>query len=586
MAVRIARSERTRHDMTVHRIRTTTAAALCALAATSRASSAQAPSPTAIASPPTSAAISVADLRQRLSIIAADSMEGREAGRRGATRTAQYLAAELKRLGLVSAGASGSYLQPVPLVVRAPDPASTLVVGNDTLRFGDDFVPYPRTAVQTFLGGNAFGGAFSGSRVPVIYGGRIGAPTLVDPALVRGAAVLFGEPASPGALTQFFASNVPARYADAAVIAIVRTDAVLRILAAPRDFYADPAHPWPQNLPVVAVTARTVDRMLGAPAATLSAGARARGSLSGHFGYVDRPTETPAVNVAAILPGSDPRLRDEYVAIGAHYDHVGMLPAPLDHDSIRAFNQVVRPRGADDPPRPATADEERQVRVVLDSLRRLHPARPDSINNGADDDGSGTALMLELAESFATANVKPRRSLLFVFHTAEEKGLYGAQYFTDHPPVPLASIVAQINMDQMGRGGPEDAPPGGPNALVVIGSRRLSTGLGDLAERVNSASAHPFRFDYAFDRDGDPTQAYCRSDHYMYARYGIPVAFFSAAAWHRDYHMVSDEAQYVAYDRLENITRYVGDLVLAVANLDHRPVVDKPKPDPNGTCVQ
>jgi Zn-dependent M28 family amino/carboxypeptidase len=274
------------------------------------------------------------------------------------------------------------------------------------------------------------------------------------------------------------------------------------------------------------------------------------------------------------------------VAIGAHYDHVGVLPAPLDHDSIRAFNQVVRPRGADDPPRPATAEEAKQVQAILDSLRRVRPARPDSINNGADDDGSGTALMLELAESLAGGAVRPRRSLLFVFHTAEEKGLYGAQYFTDHPPVPLASIVAQINMDQMGRGGPEDAPPGGPNSLVVIGSRRLSTELGDLAERVNAGSARPFHFDYAFDRDGDPTQAYCRSDHYMYARYGIPITFFSAAAWHRDYHMVSDEAQYVAYDRLESITRYVGDFALAVANLDHRPIVDKPKPDPNGTCVQ
>jgi hypothetical protein len=570
----------------VHRILTTAATLLCVIAATSRTSVAQAPPSPSLPPSPTSASITAADLRQRLAIVAADSMEGREAGRRGATRAAEYLVAELERLGLRPAGESGSYVQPIPLVVRAPDPASTLVVGTDTLKFGDDFVPYPRTAVQTFLGGNAFGGTFRGSEVPVIYGGRIGAQPLVDPSAVRGAAVVFAEPTSPAALTQFFQSNVPARYAAAAVIAIVRTDAVLRFLQAPRDFYSDTTHPWPQQLPVIAVTARTVDRMLGAPAAGMSVGMRGRNPLSGRFGYVDRAKEAPALNVAAILPGADPRLRDEYVAIGAHYDHVGVLPAPLDHDSVRAFNQLVRPRGADDPPRPATADEARQVRVILDSLRRARPARPDSINNGADDDGSGTVLMLELAESFASSALRPRRSLLFVFHTAEEKGLYGAQYFTDHPPVPLSSIVAQVNMDQMGRGDPEDAPPGGPNSLVVIGSRRLSTELGDLAERVNVASAHPFRFDYAFDRDGDPTQAYCRSDHYMYARYGIPIAFFSAAAWHRDYHMVSDEPQYIAYDRLAGITRYIGDFVLAVANLDHRPAVDRPKPDPNGTCVQ
>ena len=569
----------------MQRIRASIAILSCVLAVPGRVACGQPPSPGPTSAAPTGPSISVGDLRERLSIIAADSMEGREAGRRGATRAAAYLVAELKRLGLQPPGRSGSYLQAIPLVVRAPDPTSTLVVGTDTLGFGDDFVPYPRTAVQTFLGGNAFGGSFRGSGVPVIYGGQIGAQ-LVDPALVRGAAVVFSAPASPAALMQFFQANEPARYADAAVIALVRTDAVLRAFRAPRDFYSDSARPWPQQLPVIAVAAPTVDRMLGAPATGMSVGARGRSTLSGHFGYVDRPTESPSVNVVAVLPGTDARLRDEYVAIGSHYDHVGVLPAPLDHDSVRAFNQIVRPRGADDPPRPATAQEARQVQVLLDSLRRVRPARPDSINNGADDDGSGAALMLELAEAFATGASRPRRSLLFVFHTAEEKGLYGAQYFTDHPPVPLASIVAQVNMDQMGRGGPEDDPPGGPNALVVIGSRRLSTELGDLAERVNETKNHRLRFDYAFDRDGDPTKAYCRSDHYMYARYGIPVAFFSAAAWHRDYHMVSDESQYIAYDRLASISRFIGDFVLAVANLDHRPVVDKPKPDPNGTCVQ
>jgi hypothetical protein len=566
----------------VPRIRT--AITLLTLAALPSTSGAQAPRPaSSLVSDPS---ITAADLRARLSIVAHDSMEGREAGKRGATRAAAYIVAELKRLGLRPAGDSGSYHQRIPLVVRAPDPTSSLVVGADTLKFGDDFVPYPRTAVQTFLGGNAFGGSFRGARVPVVYGGQIGAGTYVDPALVRGRVVVFAAPASPAAFAPFFQANVVARYTDAALIALVRTDAVLGVFRAPRDFYADPARPWPQQLPVVAVTAQTADRLLGAPVAGLRAGATGRDSLTGHIGYVDTPTETPSENVVALLPGTDPRLRDEYVALGAHYDHVGVLPAPLDHDSIRAFNQVVRPRGADDPPRDATPDEMVRVRVILDSLRRLHPARPDSIHNGADDNGSGTVLMLEMAEQFAKGAAKPRRSLLFVFHTAEEKGLYGAQYFSDHPTVPRRSIVAQVNMDQMGRGGPEDAPPGGPNALVVIGSRRLSTELGDLAERVNDTGSHRLRFDYQFDRDGDPLKAYCRSDHYMYARYGIPVAFFSAAAWYRDYHMVSDEPQYVAYDRMAGIGRYIADFTLALANLDHRPVVDKPKPDPDGTCVQ
>jgi len=121
---------------------------------------------------------------------------------------------------------------------------------------------------------------------------------------------------------------------------------------------------------------------------------------------------------------------------------------------------------------------------------------------------------------------------------------------------------------------------------VLIGSRRLSTELGDLAEQVNSKKEFGFTLDYAFDKDGDPTNAYCRSDHYMYARYGIPVVFFSAAAWNIDYHMVSDEPQYIAYDRTARIGRYVRDVVAETANLDHRPVVDKLRPNPDAVCKQ
>ena len=195
-------------------------------------------------------------------------------------------------------------------------------------------------------------------------------------------------------------------------------------------------------------------------------------------------------------------------------------------------------------------------------------------------------LALEIAEAYAKARVKPKRSLLFVWHTAEERGLYGAQYYADHPTVPRDSIVSQVNMDQMGRGDPIDNPPGGPNALVVIGPRRLSSELGDIVEKVNARPEYKFTLDYQFDRDGDATNAYCRSDHYMYARYGIPVAFLVAAAWYVDYHMVSDEPQYIAYERMTKIGRYIRDYVGELANLPQRPVVDKPKPDPNGLCRQ
>ena len=275
------------------------------------------------------------------------------------------------------------------------------------------------------------------------------------------------------------------------------------------------------------------------------------------------------------------------MAIGAHNDHVGFDQTALDHDSIRAFNGALRRLELAAPNHRVSPDQVQQIRVNVDSLRRLHPARRDSIYNGADDDGSGTTSVLEIAEAFAGArgNAKPKRSLIFVWHTGEELGLFGSQYFTDHPTVPRDSIVAQLNMDMVGRGRADDETGGGPGYLQLIGTRRLSTELGDMIETVNKARKQPFTFDYQFDATGHPEQYYCRSDHYMYARYGIPIAFFTTGN-HRDYHQVTDEPEYIDYDKLAHVSQFVYDIATAVANLDHRVVVDKPKPDPHGNCVQ
>jgi len=324
--------------------------------------------------------------------------------------------------------------------------------------------------------------------------------------------------------------------------------------------------------------------LLGAPLDSLRPGAAGK-TVHGAVTFSETPA--PARNVVAMLAGSDPKLRGEYVAIGAHNDHVGYDNAPVDHDSIRAFNEAVRRLQLAAPNHQVTQDQMREIRVNLDSVHQAYPAgaRRDSIFNGADDDGSGTSAVLEIAEAFAGARVKPKRSLLFVWHTGEELGLYGSQYFTDHPTVTRDSIVAQLNMDMVGRGRSDDENGGGPGYMQLIGTRRLSTELGDLIETVNKQRKQPFTFDYQFDATGHPEQYYCRSDHYMYARYGIPIAFFTTGS-HRDYHQVTDEPQYIDYDKLAHVSQFVYDVATTVANLDHRVVVDKPKPDPHGNCVQ
>ena len=318
------------------------------------------------------------------------------------------------------------------------------------------------------------------------------------------------------------------------------------------------------------------------------AGLAPAGEEGGWFQIVhlrDRAGHEPAIpsrNVIGVLLGSDPVLQHEYVVISAHNDHVGIARRALDHDSLRVANfaAAMRKRGSTGAAAQAWATH------ALDSLRALRPPRRDSIFNGADDDGSGTVALLEIAEAMAASPERPRRSILFISHTAEEEGLLGSEWFTDHPTVPRDSMVAELDMDMIGRGSAADVANGGPAYLELIGTRRLSTELGDVAERVDATEPIPFKFNYAFDAPGDREQYYCRADHYSYARYGIPSINFSRGD-HPDYHEVTDEPQYIDYDALARVTTYVRDLAVTLANLDHRVLVDKPKQkDPHAGCVQ
>jgi hypothetical protein len=333
------------------------------------------------------------------------------------------------------------------------------------------------------------------------------------------------------------------------------------------------------------VTPTAAEQLLGVTSMSgLSVGTGSR-TVSGDLAFVDTPTPYPARNVIGILPGSDAALSGQFVAVGAHNDHIGLERRPLDHDSVLAFNMVLRRQGVQDTVRVATASEAARIRELRDSLTRAHGgARPDSVNNGADDDGSGTVAMLEIAERFATAP-HPRRSVIFVSHTGEEKGLLGSQWFTDHPTVPRDSIVAQLNMDMVGRGKPTDIMGRGPDNVQLIGPRRLSTQLGDLIDSLNATRTPHMDIDASFDANGHPLNRYCRSDHYMYARYGIPITYFSLG-YHTDYHQVTDEPQYIDYGHMSRIAQFVHDIAEAVANRPQRLIVDKPRPDPMGGCRQ
>jgi Zn-dependent M28 family amino/carboxypeptidase len=216
-------------------------------------------------------------------------------------------------------------------------------------------------------------------------------------------------------------------------------------------------------------------------------------------------------NVVGILEGSDSTLRDEYVAYTAHFDHIG-----------------------------------------------VSPGQPDSINNGADDNASGVAGLLELAEAFSQPGARPRRSLLFLAPSAEEPGLLGSAHFTDHPPVPLGKIVADINMDLIGRNWPD--------SVIAVGLE-----LSDLGETLQQVvSAHPeLRMTPIRDRWPEERIFY-RSDHYNFARKGVPILFFTSGT-HPDYHRPSDEPSRINTEKESRLVQLLFYLGAAVANRAERP---------------
>jgi hypothetical protein len=515
----------------------------------------------------------------RLYIFADDSMMGRETGTRGHLMSTAYIANELTRLGLKPVGDNGTFFQNVPMIRRAFDEKSTIAVGSVTLHGGTDFIATAATGVVPSLGA-----------LDVVFGGRAGDTTgALAPDQVRGK-LLVQYPAQRGGRGGFGGRG--GRGGGAAVVATIEeiTPQALRFATHPREgqvtLKTAPAGS-PPGIITLTLTPSAAQTLLGVDPSSATKGQTGK-TATLHLLFSEEPA--PARNVVAVIPGSDPKLRSEYVALGAHNDHIGYLTtSPQDHDSLHGFRQaqfaingLVR-RGQQ--PSIEQQGQLGALHVDFDSLRRAHPVRLDSIRNGADDDGSGSVTLLEIAEAFAKAPQKPKRSLLFVWHTGEEKGLLGSRWVTDHLPVPPDSIVAQLNMDMVGRGAARDIPGGGDTYLQLVGSRRLSTELGDIVEQVNKTESLPFSFDYQFDANGDTENIYCRSDHYNYARLGIPVVFFTTGL-HGDYHQVTDEPQYIDYPHMARIGKLVHDIAVTVGNLDHRPLVDKAKPDPTGRCQQ
>ena len=515
--------------------------------------------PASVASQRGADTITAAQMKDYLSFIASDLMEGRDTPSRGLDITAQFLATHLSHWGFKPAGDDGSYFQKIALSKDVIDKAETRVQFNgQALMFGDDYIPFPRngdiSGPLVFAGNGWFikskhldpyKGVDAKGKIAIIFAPPDGLPRSLnrtDLAGKRGEDWMDpGEYASKQGVVgivivpdfQYLANweRNRNRLTDRGITTVTKFQTqgaaqIPGIVAAPRLTNAL-FQGEKQNATALFESAyggQAPEPFALSPEKKLSITVK------------NKSDAISTQNVVAVFEGSDPLLKNEYVALGAHYDHVGI--------------------GA--------------------------PANGDAIYNGADDDGSGTTALLAIAEALGKAGTRPKRSVLLVWHAGEEKGLWGSRYFTDYPTIPLDKIVTQINIDMIGRSkkegdtNPRNKELSGPNEIYVIGSKMMSTELGELTEAVNKQYLN-ITYDYRYDDPNDPNRFFFRSDHYNYARKGIPIVFFFDGE-HEDYHRPGDEVQKIDFQKMEKVGRTVYMMLWEIANRPTRPKVDKQLP--------
>lgn len=511
--------------------------------------------------------ITAAQLKDYLYFVASDEMEGRDTPSRGLDLTAKFLATNLSRWGLKPAGDNGTFFQRIALQRVKLDAAGTsLDINGQKFGFGDGILAQP---VQ---------GVASAPLVFVNHGWFVKAKN-IDPyqgvdvkdkiVVVLGGGLPKGVSFADLGGKQFVDWMSPENYAEThgarALIAIpnrqvlnnwerISQNATNNGTIKVEKFTKPGEGP---KIPRIIISEKTLEALMQGEKQTAAAMLdrdQAEAIKAFDFSADKKVNLTVAThaeqiftqNVVAIAEGRDSVLKNEYVAVGAHYDHVG----------------TGAPGGAG-------------------RAASLKGDTSDNIWNGADDDGSGTVALLALAETLAK-NPPPKRSVLFVWHCAEEKGLWGSQYFVENPTVPLAQIVTQINLDMIGRSKPEgdtnpaNAKLAGPNEIYVIGSKMMSTQLGELSENTNHAYLN-LKLNYLYDDPKDPNQFFYRSDHYNYAKNGIPIIFYFDGE-HEDYHRPGDHPEKIDYQKMEKVTRTVFVTLWELAERPTRPVVDKPLP--------
>ncbi len=471
------------------------------------------------------------ELKEHLFIYASDEYEGRETGKPGQKKAVEYLRNAYSALKVPAAKANGDYFQKVPLEI-AQLPSGTMLFNDQVFEIGEDFlafIPFIKDFSEVVYAG---------------YGIESENYSDFKDLDVQGKIVLIkaGEPVDEDGTYLVNGTKQRSEWSDLQE-SIERKSEILVEKGAGGILYYDPVN-YQRYVRAYEFLANSEDGMMrlkeeGQNPAPIPVSAKLAKMILAEIETDHRPKRIPAKvsfnlesrseqidseNVVAVIKGSEKP--DEYVVISSHLDHIGV-----------------------------TAD--------------------GKINNGADDDGSGSVAMLEIAEAFqmaADAGQGPARSVVFLHVTGEEKGLLGSAYYTDVDPIfPLEGTVVNLNIDMIGRIDPKRE--GSREYVYLIGSDKLSTELHELSEEVNEEFTQ-LELDYTYNDENDPNRFYYRSDHYNFAKNNIPIIFYFNGT-HEDYHRPTDTPDKINYDLLEKRAQLIFHTAWELANRDTRVVVDK-----------
>jgi Peptidase family M28 len=504
--------------------------------------------------------ITAKQLREFLYFVASDSMEGRDTPSRGLDLTAEFIGTMLSRWGFKPAGDDGTFYQKMAMTANNIDAEKTTVeLGGKKLKYGNDFFANPATAAVAnsplvFAGNgwfikqkniDALAGLDVKGKTVVIYSETDYPDGLTQQDLFSGKYGRFGADILP---PQFYAQTKGA--AGLIIVASGDVDSRWGLFSSESGKGRATVDKLStsgggggrrgRGIPTITISKETAEMLFQGEdksASELLNAASFELKKTASYSVATKVVPAMTQNVVAIWEGSDPVLKNEMVAIGAHYDHVGTNPLTKGDDKIW---------------------------------------------NGADDDGSGTVSVLAIAEALANSKKRPKRSVLFVWHAGEEKGLLGSQFFNKFPTVDIKQVVAQLNIDMIGRSkktgdtNEKNKELSGENEVYVIGADMMSSKLGEVTKSINNAYLK-LNYDFRYDDPKDPNRFFFRSDHFNYAINGIPIVFWFDGV-HEDYHQAGDEAQKIDYAKMEKIARTIYLTLWEIGDLKVRPPVDKELP--------